>query len=126
MNIKINWKIRGQNPMFYVQVILSFFIPVLGYLGMNWSDVTTWDSFLNIVFSALSNPYCLSIAAVSVFNAIVDSSSPGISDSEHVLCLKCLFSDCEEHEQKILYVEKIVEEPHISETPEEQPEEEKK
>lgn len=97
---KINWKVRLQNPMLYVQVALSFFIPVLGYLGLNWSDVTTWGSFFNVVLGAFGNPYCLSIALVSVFNAIVDSSSPGISDSKHVLCLKCLFSDCEDHEHK--------------------------
>ena len=98
MNLKLNWKIRLQNPMFYLQIILSFFIPVLGYLGLNWSEVTTWASFFDVIYAALSNPYCLSIAAVSVFNAIVDSTSPGISDSKHVLCLKCLFSDCDEHE----------------------------
>lgn len=95
---KINWKIRLQNPMLYVQIALSFFIPVLGYLGLNWSDVTTWGSFFDVVMGALSNPYCLSIAAISVFNAVVDSSSPGVSDSNHVLCLKCLFTDCDEHE----------------------------
>lgn len=100
MKIKLNWKIRSQNPMFYIQILLSFFIPVLGYLGLNWADITTWNSFFHVVFSALSNPYCLSIAAVSVFNAVVDSTSPGVSDSEHVLCLKCLFDDCEEHEKK--------------------------
>jgi hypothetical protein len=50
--------------------------------------------------AAISNPYCLSIVAVSLFNTIVDTSSPGVSDSKHVLCLKCLFDDCEEHEQK--------------------------
>ena len=98
MNAKLNWKIRSQNPMFYIQIILSFFIPVLGYLGMNWSEVTTWSSFFHVILSAFGNPYCLSIAAVSVFNAVVDSTSPGISDSKHVLCLKCLFSDCDEHE----------------------------
>lgn len=42
MKLKINWKLRLQNPMFYIQVILSFFIPVLGYLGLNWSEITTW------------------------------------------------------------------------------------
>lgn len=107
MNIKLNWKIRSQNPMFYLQIILSFFIPVLGYLGLNWSDVTTWSSFFDVIMGALSNPYCLSIAAVSVFNAIVDSTSPGINDSKHVLCLKCLFDDCAEHEK----VEEKPEEP---------------
>ena len=97
MNIKLNWKIRSQNPMFYIQIILSFFIPVLGYLGLNWSEMTTWNSLFDMILAAFSNPYCLSIAAVSVFNAIVDSTSPGVSDSEHVLCLKCLFDDCDEH-----------------------------
>lgn len=100
MNIKLNWKIRSQNPMFYIQILLSFFVPVLGYLGLNWSDMTTWGSLFDMIMSALSNPYCLSIAAVSVFNAIVDSTSPGISDSNHVLCLKCIFDNCEEHEVK--------------------------
>jgi uncharacterized membrane protein len=100
MNFKLNWKIRSQNPMFYIQIILSFFIPVLGYLGLNWSEMTTWGSLFDMICAAFSNPYCLSIAAVSVFNAVVDSTSPGIGDSNHVLCLKCLFDDCEEHERK--------------------------
>lgn len=99
MKLNLNWKIRFQNPMFYLQIILSFMIPVLGYLGLNWSDVVTWDIFIQLIRDAFSNPYCLSIAAVSVFNAVVDSTSPGISDSKHVMCLKCLFSDCEEHEK---------------------------
>ena len=97
MKIKLNWKIRSQNPMFYFQILLSFLIPVLGYFGLNWSEMTTWGSLLGMLKDAFSNPYCLSIALVSVFNAVVDSTSPGIGDSEHVLCLKCLFSDCEEH-----------------------------
>ncbi len=100
MKIKLNWKIRSQNPMFYIQIILSFFIPVLGYLGLNWSEMTTWNSLFDMILSAFSNPYCLSIAAVSVFNAIVDSTSPGVSDSEHVLCLKCIFDNCEDHDNK--------------------------
>lgn len=100
MKIKLNWKIRSQNPMFYIQIILSFFIPVFGYLGLNWSEMTTWGSLIDMLWSAFSNPYCLSIAAISVFNAVVDSTSPGVGDSNHVLCLKCLFDNCEEHEEQ--------------------------
>ena len=95
---KINWAIRKQNPMFYIQLILSIFVPILGYLGINWSDVTTWESFFQVILAAISNPYCLSIVAVSLFNTVVDTSSLGINDSNHVLCLKCIFDDCEEHE----------------------------
>lgn len=96
---QINWTIRKQNPMFYIQLILSVFVPVLAYLGINWSDVTTWGTFFQVIISAISNPYCLSIVAVSLFNTIVDTSSPGMSDSKHVLCLKCIFDDCSEHEK---------------------------
>ena len=94
---KINWTIRKQNPMFYIQILLSVFVPVLAYLGINWSDVTTWGTFFQVIIAAISNPYCLSIVAVSLFNTIVDTSSLGMSDSNHVLCLKCIFDDCEEH-----------------------------
>lgn len=96
---KINWTIRKQNPMFYIQLLLSVFVPVLAYLGINWSDVTTWGTFFQVIISAISNPYCLSIVAVSLFNTVVDTSSPGINDSNHVLCLKCIFDDCDEHEK---------------------------
>lgn len=95
---KINWTIRKQNPMFYIQLMLSVFVPVLAYLGINWSDVTTWGTFFHVIVAAVSNPYCLSIVAVSLFNTVVDTSSMGVSDSKHVLCLKCIFDDCEEHE----------------------------
>lgn len=95
---KINWVIRKQNPMFYIQIALSIFVPVLAYLGINWSDVTTWDTFFQVIIAAISNPYCLSIVAVSLFNTVVDTSSLGINDSNHVLCLKCIFDDCDEHE----------------------------
>ena len=96
---KINWTIRKQNPMFYIQIVLSIFVPVLSYLGINWSDVTTWDTFFNVIIAAISNPYCLSIIGVSLFNTVVDTSSYGVSDSNHVLCLKCIFDDCSEHEK---------------------------
>ena len=108
---KINWTIRKQNPMFYIQLLLSVFVPVLAYLGINWSDVTTWETFFQVIVSAISNPYCLSIVAVSLFNTVVDTSSPGVNDSDHVLCLKCIFDDCEVHEQ----VEEKQEEPEKKE-----------
>ena len=97
---KINWTIRKQNPMFYIQLILSVFVPVLAYLGINWSEVTTWGTFFEVIMAAISNPYCLSIVAVSLFNTIVDTSSPGVNDSKQVLCLKCLQYDCEEHDHE--------------------------
>ena len=48
MKIKLNWKIRSQNPMFYLQIVLSFLIPVLGYFGLNWSEMTTWGSLFDM------------------------------------------------------------------------------
>ena len=29
----INWKVRIKNPMFWVQIVVAIFVPVLGYYG---------------------------------------------------------------------------------------------
>ena len=93
---KINWKIRLQNPIFYLQLALSFCVPVMAYLGINAPDITTWEILFDSVLAALSNPYCLGIGLVSVFNAVVDSSKIGIGDDEVTLAKVSLYDENEE------------------------------
>lgn len=85
MKTKINWKVRLENPMFYVQIGASFLLPVLGYMGLSGSDITTWNTLFETIGAALLNPYCLMIALVSVYNAIVDTSSKGVGDDQTTL-----------------------------------------
>lgn len=82
---KINWKIRIKNPMFWVQIVISVFTPILAYMGISVQDLTTWQSVGNALILAVSNPYVLMLAAVSVYNTIIDPTTTGISDSAAAL-----------------------------------------
>ena len=81
----INWKVRFKNPVFYVQLIISIMSPIFAYLGITAKDITTWESLLDIFKQALSNPYILSLIAVSIYNAVVDPTTQGIGDSKRAI-----------------------------------------
>ena len=78
----INWKIRFKNPMFYAQLILSFITPILAYMGLTAQDLTTWSAVGNMLFEAVSNPYVLGMVVISVYNAVIDPTSTGLTDSK--------------------------------------------
>lgn len=86
----INWKVRfnKKNIVFISQVIVSVVVPVLAYFGMNASDLTTWGKVGETLVKAISNPYVVVMALVSLFNAITDPTTKGISDSENALTYK--------------------------------------
>lgn len=79
--MKINWKVRFSNPVFYAQLILSIFVPIIGYLGIRFEDLTTWVIVGDVLIQAISNPYVLALVVVSVWNALNDPTTKGLSDS---------------------------------------------
>ena len=83
--MKINWNVRFKNPVFYVQIILAVLTPILAYMGLTVQDLTSWAALWNIICSAVSNPYVLGLVAVSVWNALNDPTTEGLSDSDKAL-----------------------------------------
>lgn len=83
--MKINLKVRLKNPVFYAQLGLAIFTPILAYLGITLADITSWAKLFEVLLEAISNPYVLSLVAVSVYNAIVDPTTSGVGDSEQAL-----------------------------------------
>lgn len=83
--MKINWKVRLKNPYFIVQILLAIGAPLLAYYGLTAQDLTTWGSVFYLVVDALSNPYVLGLIAVSVYNALLDPTVAGLSDSQRAL-----------------------------------------
>ena len=81
----INWKVRIKNPVFYVQLLLAVLTPILAYMGLTMSDLTTWPAVGNVLLQAVSNPYILGLVVVSVWNAINDPTTSGVSDSSKAL-----------------------------------------
>lgn len=85
MNMNINWKVRLRNPSFWVSVAIAVITPILAYMGLTAQDITTWAALGNVLLQAVSNPYILLMVAASVYNAVVDPTSSGVSDSSRAL-----------------------------------------
>lgn len=77
----INWKVRIKNPVFWVQIAVAIVLPILAYLGLSWEDMTSWATFGDIFLEAVKNPVILASVIVSVWNAINDPTTKGLSDS---------------------------------------------
>lgn len=83
--MKINWKVRANNPQFWIQMLLAITVPIGAYFGISGADITTWGTLGSIVVSAIKNPYVLFTIAISVYNALIDPTTSGISDSVQAL-----------------------------------------
>ena len=83
--MKINLKVRFKNPVFIAQFILAIFTPILAYAGLTAQDLTTGKALFDLIVDAISNPYVLSLVAVSVWNALNDPTTKGIGDSTNAL-----------------------------------------
>lgn len=81
----MNWKIRVKNPSFWVSVVIAIVTPVLAYFGLTAQDMTSWSAIWDVIVQAVSNPYVLLMAAVSVYNAVVDPTTTGVTDSSRAL-----------------------------------------
>ncbi len=82
---KINLKVRFKNPVFIAQLVLAILTPILAYAGLTAQDLTTWGALWNLLVEAVSNPYVLSLVIVSVWNALNDPTTKGVTDSKKAL-----------------------------------------
>lgn len=83
--MNINWSIRFKNPCFWFQVALAVVAPVLAYFGLTGADMTTWGLVGQTALKAISNPYVCFLIIASVWNALQDPTTKGISDSKRAL-----------------------------------------
>lgn len=81
----MNFKIRFKNPIFVAQVVLAIILPILAYAGLTVQDLTSWGALGELLVEAISNPYVLGLVIVSVWNAVNDPTTSGISDSARAL-----------------------------------------
>lgn len=80
--MNINWKIRLKNPAFWASITLAVFTPILAYMGITAEDLSSWQALGSVLLQAVSNPYVLVLVIASVYNAVVDPTTRGISDSK--------------------------------------------
>lgn len=77
----INWKVRFRNPVFWAQMGLAFFMPILAYFGLTAQDLTSWGSVFILLKDAIQNPYVVLTIGASMWNAVNDPTTSGIEDS---------------------------------------------
>ena len=83
--MKINWNVRFKNPVFMAQIACSVVAPILAYLGLSWGDMTTWAAVGDIFLKAIQNPVIITSVVISVWNAINDPTTAGLSDSANAM-----------------------------------------
>ena len=82
---KLNVKVRLKNPHFLAQIALAISAPLFAYYGLTGADLTTWSSVGQLALDALKNPYVLTLIGVSVYNAVNDPTTSGLSDSRKAM-----------------------------------------
>ena len=83
--MKINWKVRLCNPVFWAEVVAAVVLPILAQLGLSWEDMDSWAALWAALVAAAKNPVILTAVAVSVWNAVNDPTTRGISDSARAM-----------------------------------------
>lgn len=83
--MKINWKVRVHNPVWWAQMVLAVLTPMLAYMGITAEALTSWTYLGEVLIGAVKNPYVLALVAVSVWNASNDPTTSGLSDSQQAL-----------------------------------------
>lgn len=83
--MKINWKVRLRNPIFWVQVVVAVILPMLANLGLAWEDMTTWAALGGVLLESIKNPVIVVAVIVSVWNAVNDPTTAGFGDSSQAL-----------------------------------------
>ena len=81
----MNLKVRFKKPVFIAQLILAILTPILAYAGLTVQDLTSWQALGEILLGAIRNPYVLGLIVVSVWNALNDPTTAGITDSAQAL-----------------------------------------
>lgn len=83
--MQINLKVRAKNPVFWAQIAVAVITPVLVGLGVQWEDMTSWVTLGDALYKAVLNPVIVVSIIVSVWTAITDPTTSGISDSSQAM-----------------------------------------
>lgn len=83
--MKINWKVRIKNIQFWIMIFLAIAAPVSTYFNVSGADLTTWKSLWDLIIAIVKNPFVIFTILVSIYNAVIDPTTKGVSDSSQAL-----------------------------------------
>lgn len=91
--MSINWKVRVKNPVFWVNIAAAVFVPMLAGVGLSWEDMTSWAALWGVIAETVKSPVIVAATVVSVWNALNDPTTAGLSDSARALAYSKPHSD---------------------------------
>lgn len=86
--MSINWKTRVKHPAFWIGMAGVVMSPILAYNGMEYSDLTTWQTVGDLAVGFVKNPYLIGSTAMAVLGAlgvVIDHTTAGVSDSARAM-----------------------------------------
>lgn len=83
--MKINWKVRFKNPLFYAALILAIVAPVGVNFGINFEDLTSWPMVWDVAKKALLTPHLVITVFIAVVTFLIDPTTKGAGDSPQAL-----------------------------------------
>lgn len=84
-SLKINWKVRFNNPIFWVQIIGGVLLTALTYNSMSAEELTTWGGVLSLLKGIVTNPYLLVLCLWNMWSSVNDPTTAGLGDSKQAL-----------------------------------------
>lgn len=83
--MKINWKIRIKNPVFWMQLLGSMGITVLAYSSIQPHELSNWPSLFDLIKGVAGNPYLIGLCLWNTWSALNDPTTSGLADSARAL-----------------------------------------
>lgn len=68
-----------------MRTIAAVVIPVLTYLGLKATDLTSWGAVLDVIKEFFNNPYLIGLTVFNALNLVPDPTTNGIGDSKQAL-----------------------------------------
>ncbi len=78
--MKINWKSRIKNIVFWISTMSAVITPVLATYNIKPSMATSWSKFIDMLVTIFSNPVLLLTLVMTVLGIVTDTSTKGLSD----------------------------------------------
>ena len=90
--MKINWKVRAKNPVFWVGLIGVF----LSAVGVAPESLTSWEAVGNMIVDFVQNPVAIGAVVMAFIGVFTDPTTAGMGDSTNALNYTAPKKDVEE------------------------------
>lgn len=77
----MNWKIKVQNPAFWMSMIIGVCGIIGTYFGITAPDLTSWTIVTNTLGAAIACPYVVGMIVIYIIGLFLDLSTMGWKDS---------------------------------------------